>query len=59
MKKTKENLADILREMADYVESNGPEEGYFEEIVGSGLFHDAIGEVVSMKNGVVEYVTEY
>ena len=54
-----DNLADILREMAAYVDSNGPEEEYFKEIIQTGLYHDAIGKSVDYTNGVNSYITDY
>ena len=59
---TKENLAEVLEEMAAYVESEGIDEfteGYFEEITKTGLFHDAVGKIVARENGSVTVVTEY
>lgn len=42
---TDKQLPDILGEMADYVRSCGSDDGslamYFEEIIKTGLFHDA------------------
>lgn len=39
-----ENLASILREMASYVEGCR-DTSYFQEIINTGLFHDACGKV--------------
>lgn len=40
----RDDLASILREMASYVESC-EDTSYFQEIVNTGLFHDAVGRV--------------
>ena len=51
----------ILEEMASYVQSLTIEEttNYFKEITQSGLFHDAIGKVVELKENEVVVVEEY
>ena len=56
---TKEDLAEILRTMADYVEEHGPEQGYFEEIIRTGLYHDSIGKSIDYKDGVNYFVIDY
>lgn len=55
------NLPSILREMADYLDGCKESEyqEYFDQIVTSGLFNDAIGKVVNRGNGYAEYLTEY
>jgi len=55
-------LAEILKEMASYVENlEEPceEQYYFEHVIQSGLFHDAIGKIVDQKEGGVTVTTEY
>lgn len=51
----------ILEEMASYVQSLTMEEktNYFKEITQSGLFHDAIGKIVEIKESEVVVVDEY
>lgn len=55
------SLEVILEEMASYVQSLTIEEktNYFKEIIQSGLFHDAIGKVVEIKENEVVVVEEY
>lgn len=33
--------------------------GYFDEIVETGLFHDAVGKVTGSSNGSVSFSTDY
>ena len=61
---TVNDLADILKDMASYVEhcqSGGDEsvDGYFREIIGTGLYHDAIGKSTDFSNGVNTFITDY
>lgn len=55
---TQEQLAEILREMASYVESC-QDYSYFQEIVNTGLFHDAIGKVLENFGDEVNVSTDY
>ena len=57
-----EALAVILREMADYLTDNCNQSeyaGYFQEIVQTGLFHDAIGKPVEISENSVTVITDY
>lgn len=61
---TVNDLVDILEDMANYVEhcqSVGDESvnGYFREIIETGLYHDAIGKSTDFSNGVNTFVTDY
>lgn len=51
-------LASVLREMADYVESS-EDNNYFREIVKTGLFSDAMGKVVIVTDDYALVVTDY
>ena len=55
------SLEVILEEMLSYVQSLTIEErtNYFKEITQSGLFHDAIGKVVEIKENEVVVVEQY
>lgn len=53
------DLSDILRMMADYAEEQEDTSGYFQEIVNTGLFHDAIGKVVEDFGDEVNVSTDY
>ena len=55
---TQEQLAEILREMASYVESC-QDYSYFREIVNTGLFNDACGRVSDDFGDSVTVVTDY
>lgn len=55
---TQEQLAEILREMASYVESC-QDYSYFREIVVTGLFHDACGIISEDFGDSVVVVTDY
>lgn len=57
----KTQLKQILLDCASYVESTDQEsiDLYFEEIINSNLFADAVGKVVNRTNDGVEIVTEY
>lgn len=63
MKKyTTKNLPTILRMMADYCEeceSENESTEYFNEIAKTGLFHDAIGKITEVKDGVVSVTEDY
>lgn len=55
-------LPAILREMADYLSDNCyPEEypAYFQDIVKTGLFHDAMGKPVAIAEDSVIVRTDY
>ena len=61
---TVNNLVEILQDMASYVEDcqlGGDEsvDGYFREIIGTGLYHDAIGKSIDFSNGVNTFITDY
>lgn len=59
---TKNDLANILRECASYVESEDNytcNQFYFDEITNTGLFHDAIGKVIERDIKKVIIVTDY
>ena len=61
-KVTAQELAEVLREMAVYVEWSDNEEdykNYYEEIYGTGLFRDAIGKIIEEGNEEVTITTEY
>lgn len=57
----KTQLKQILLDCASYVESTDQEsiDLYFEEIINSNLFADAVGKVINRTNDGVEIVTEY
>jgi len=51
-------LASVLREMADYVESS-EDNSYFREIAKTGLFSDAMGKIVIVTDDHALVVTDY
>lgn len=58
------NLPSILEEMANYAQQCIDDDddsvyGYFDEIVETGLFHDAVGKVTGSSNGSVSFSTDY
>jgi hypothetical protein len=57
----KTQLKQILLDCASYVESTDQEsiDLYFEEIINSNLFADAVGKVVNRTDNGIEIVTEY
>jgi hypothetical protein len=57
----KEDLSEILTEIASYIESTDESSlmDYFNEIVKTGVFHDAIGEVVHREEDSVTTINEY
>ena len=57
----KEELSGILTEMASYIESTDESAlvDYFNEIVATGLFHDAIGKTVHREEDSVTTINEY
>lgn len=52
------NLATLLKKMLDYVCENEEYEEYFEEIVNTDLFYDAIGRVIHQTSNYVKITTE-
>ena len=59
-KVTPESLGGILREMADYLDDNGEvNPDYYDEITGTGLFHDAVGKIIDVNNDELTIATEY
>ena len=60
MKISKEDLPEVLRSMADYVQhriDNGEDvSGYFDGITSTGLFHDSEGRITERSSEFV--VTE-
>lgn len=57
----KEDLSEILTEMASYIESTDESSlmDYFNEIIKTGVFHDAIGKVVYREEDSVTTINEY
>lgn len=58
------SLPSILEEMANYVQQCIDDDDdsvydYFNEIVETGLFHDAVGKVTGSSNGSVSFSTDY
>lgn len=58
------DLASILADMASYIQQYGEDtdmyQGYFEEVVRTGLFHDAIGKVTCIVDkSTIEITTDY
>ena len=56
---TSKDLAVILRECADYVESTENTDDYLMEFAKTGLFHDAIGKVIQTTFGKIVITTDY
>lgn len=59
---TEVNLEDILTDMVSYVYANTTQEeriNYIKELAQTGLFHDAIGKVVVIKNNKIIVEDEY
>ena len=57
-----EKLADFLREMADYLSDSCTKDeypDYFQDIVETGLFHDAMGKPIAVTEDSVIVCTEY
>ena len=56
-----EDLSFVLRVMASYLDgcTESETQGYFQEIVNTGLFHDAMGKVVSQSESEVVVTTDY
>ena len=58
------SLPSILEEMANYAQQCIDDDDdsiydYFNEIVETGLFHDAVGKVTGSSNGSVTFLTDY
>ena len=58
------SLPSILEEMANYAQQCIDDDDdsvydYFNEIVETGLFHDAVGKVTGSSNGSVTFSTDY
>ena len=58
------SLPSILEEMANYAQPCIDDDDdsvydYFNEIVETGLFHDAVGKVTGSSNGSVTFSTDY
>lgn len=58
------SLPSILEEMANYAQQCIDDDDdsiydYFNEIVETGLFHDAVGKVTGSSNGSVNFSTDY
>ena len=58
------SLPSILEEMANYAQQCIDDDDdsvydYFNEIVETGLFHDAVGKVTGSSNGSVSFSTDY
>ena len=58
------SLPSILEEMANYTQQCIDDDDdsvydYFNEIVETGLFHDAVGKVTGSSNGSVSFSTDY
>lgn len=58
------SLPSILEEMSNYAQQCIDDDDdsiydYFNEIVETGLFHDAVGKVTGSSNGSVTFSTDY
>ena len=58
------SLPSILEEMANYAQQCIDDDDdsvydYFNEIVETGLFHDAVGKVTGSSNGSFSFSTDY
>lgn len=55
------HLIEVLVKMVGYAMncSNGEKRSYLKDLANTGLFHDAIGKVLEMKDGNVLVTEEY
>lgn len=63
MKKTynKDNLKELLEICSSYIDGIDSEskEKYFQELINTDLFTDAVGKITKVKGKTIEVITEY